>query len=64
MLTYNLEIVNLSHNKITKDGIVHIADKFKSLASQPSESRPRIHTLSLKSNEMNDFAIDGIKDIV
>ena len=64
MLTYNLEIVNLSHNKITKDGIVHIADKFKSLASQPPESRPRIHTLSLKSNEMNDFAIDGIKDIV
>jgi len=64
MFNNNLEIVNLSHNKITKDGIVHIADKFKSLFGPVADERPKIHTLSLKSNEMNDFCIDAIREII
>jgi len=60
MLTYRLEVVNLSHNKITKDGLFHIADKFKAI----QEEKNRITTLSLKSNEMNDFCLEYIKEII
>lgn len=56
--------MSLSHNKITKDGIVHIADKLKSLQAPQAEDRPRLHTFSLKSNELNDFCIDALRDII
>ena len=31
LITSRLRIINLSHNKITKDGFPHIAEKFKTM---------------------------------
>jgi Ran GTPase-activating protein (RanGAP) involved in mRNA processing and transport len=32
LITSRIKYLNLSHNKITKDGFVHIAEKFKNMA--------------------------------
>jgi hypothetical protein len=32
MITSRIKYLSLSHNKITKDGFVHLADKFKTMA--------------------------------
>ena len=63
MFTWRMEVVNISHNKITKDGIVHIADKLKELARNKDE-KPSLMTIQMKSNELNDFSVDAIRDII
>ena len=62
MITSRVRYLNLSHNKITKDGFVHIADKFKGMAETGDPSL--IQTFIMKSNELNDFCIEYIRDII
>lgn len=62
LITPKIKLLNLSHNKITKDGFIHLADKFKAMAQTGDPSQ--IQTLVMKSNELNDFCIDNIRDII
>ena len=62
VITPRIKVLNLSHNKITKNGFIHLADKFKAMAQTGTPSQ--IHTLIMKSNELNDFCIDQIRDII
>lgn len=51
----------LSHNKLTKDGITPLAEHLTLMASKGSY--PSLKTLNLKSNELNDFCFEAIRDI-
>lgn len=62
MITPKLKILNMSHNKLTKEGITPLAEHLTLLASKGNH--PTLQILSLKSNELNDFCIEAIRDIV
>lgn len=60
MITPKMEVLNLSHNKITKDGIVHLADKLQTFI----DPLPKLRIINIKSNELNDFCVPAIRDII